>query len=201
MIWRDSIAPTVIGILTGGQSTRMGTDKATFAIDGVTMAQRVADAARATMLEAVVLGPDDAGTGLPSLGDDDDVPAGPLGGLITLLRARPGHRAVLLATDQPFVSPYTLVRLASEHPAADVVVPIDAGLPQVTCARYGPAVLHAFAQAAGGDDAVWRLRAVLDRVATVRVEPQEWREWGEDGRSFVSLDRPDDIETAWPRSR
>jgi molybdopterin-guanine dinucleotide biosynthesis protein A len=38
-------ADFTVAILIGGDSSRMGTDKATYEIDGVPMAQRVADAA------------------------------------------------------------------------------------------------------------------------------------------------------------
>ena len=176
-----------IGLLTGGQSTRMGQDKATTAVAGRSMAQRVAEACRATGLETIVLGPTDAETGLESLPDDDAAPAGPLGGLFTLLAARPDHHVILVATDQPFVRTATLLQLALE-PAGDIVVPIDDGFPQVTCARYGPAALE-------HRDA-WRLRALLDRVDVVEVDRSAWQEWGEDGRSFRSLDRPEDIANA-----
>ena len=111
-----------IGLLTGGQSTRMGQDKATTAVAGRSMAQRVAEACRATGLETIVLGPTDAETGLESLPDDDAAPAGPLGGLFTLLAARPDHHVILVATDQPFVRTATLLQLALE-PAGDIVVP------------------------------------------------------------------------------
>ncbi len=176
-----------IGVLTGGQSTRMGRDKATAPIGGKPMAVWVAQACEATGLETVVLGPTDAGTGLECLADDDDVAPGPVAGIVTLLRSRPSQQAILIATDQPFVRPETILHLALE-PTADIVVPVDDGYPQVTCARYGPAVLE------HGD--AWRLRALLDLVEVARVAPEQWRTWGEDGRSFRSLDRPEDIAEA-----
>lgn len=176
-----------IGLLTGGQSTRMGRDKATTSVAGRTMIEWVAAAGAATGLEVVVLGPDDGGTGLEAVPDGDGAPAGPLGGLVTLLDRRPNHHVLLVATDQPFVRPETLLHLALE-PGGDIVVPIDQDISQVTCARYGPAVIE-------HRDA-WRLRALLDRVEVVRVEPDRWRTWGEDGRSFRSLDRPEDIAAA-----
>lgn len=181
-----------IGLLTGGKSTRMGQDKATTLLAGQTMAQRVAAACVATGLETIVLGPDDAGTGLEALADDDEAPAGPLGGLVTLLRARPGQHVILIATDQPFVRSETLLQLALAL-TGDIVVPIDDGFPQVTCARYGPAVLNHLG--AG------RLRALLDPGETDGIDidevaPDRWQTWGEDGRSFRSLDRPEDIAVA-----
>lgn len=181
-----------IGLLTGGKSTRMGQDKATTLLAGQAMAQRVADACAATGLATTVLGPDAAGTGLDTLPDDDDVPPGPLGGLITLLRARRVEHVILIATDQPFVRPETMLQLALA-PAGDIVVPIADGFPQVTCARYGPAVLN-YPHAS-------RLRSLLDPEETDGIDvdevaPDRWQRWGEDGRSFRSLDRPEDLKAA-----
>jgi len=180
-----------IGLLTGGKSTRMGQDKATTLVGEQTMVERVAEACAATGLPTVVLGPDDAGTGLRNLRDGPGVTPGPLAGLMTLLADDPSHEVILLATDQPFVRPATILQLAMQ-PAADIVVPIDDGHPQVTCARYGPGVLYALQRGVG----VRRLRDLFDLARTHRVEPEQWAIWGEDGRSFRSIDRPDEIDTA-----
>lgn len=191
---------TVIGILTGGQSTRMGTDKATAKVGGQTMAQRVGDACRQTGLATMVLGPDDAGTGLPNVPDLDSVAAspgstdrqvrGPLAGLVAAMAETPGSNVILVATDQPFVMPTTLMQLALQ-PDADAVVPIDQGHPQVTLARYGPGV--AALRHGGGPT---RLRNLIDLGRAHMIDPETWETWGEDGRSFRSLDRPEDINQA-----
>lgn len=180
-----------IGLLTGGQSTRMGADKATTLVGEQTMAERVADACAQTGIATIVLGPDDAGTGLRNLRDGPGVTPGPLAGLVTLLADDPSQEAILLATDQPFVRPASILQLAMQ-PAADVVVPMHNGHPQVTCARYGPGVLYALERG----PQVQKLRDLFDLARTNRIAPESWAIWGEDGRSFHSIDRPEEIIAA-----
>lgn len=183
-------AQPLVGILTGGQSTRMGRDKATTVIAGRSMAERVRDQIVQTGFDAVVLGPNDAGTGLPSISDLPDLPAGPLGGLLSLMAAHPHRDVVLVATDQPLVLPTTVLQLAMQ-PSATAVVPLDDGHPQVTLARWGQDVPTLVEQ----HDIV-RLRDVIDVGDSRLIYGSTWRTWGEDGRSFRSLDRPEDIEQA-----
>jgi len=186
---RARVGP-VVGLLTGGRSTRMGRDKATTRIAGRSMAERARDRIADTGFDALVLGPDDAGTGLASIADLPDLPAGPLAGLLSLLAARPDRDVLLVATDQPYVRPTTLLQLAMQ-PAAAAVVPFDGGHPQVTLARWGSGVPALVAR-----HGITRLRDVLDIGDSRIIDEATWRTWGEDGRSFRSLDRPEDIEQA-----
>jgi len=186
---RDRMSP-IVGLLTGGKSTRMGRDKATTMVAGQPMAERVRDRIAATGFDAVVLGPDDAGTGLPTVADAVGVPAGPLGGLLSLMATHPHRDVLLIATDQPLLLPTTLVQLAMQ-PSATAVVPFDDGHPQVTLARWGPDV-----PALVANHGTVRLRDVIDLGDSVVIPPTTWETWGEDGRSFRSLDRPADIDRA-----
>lgn len=182
----------VLGLLTGGQSTRMGRDKATIELAGKSMASWVVEAGAKAGLDTVVLGPHDAGTACQAIPDvvDDQSPPGPLRGLTAALVAHPGRPVILAATDQPFVQPSTLLQLALQ-PDADVVVAIDEGYPQVTSARYGPRIAELLRATP-----VFRLRDTIELGRSRIIQPEVWQRWGEDGRSFRSLDRPEDVEEA-----
>jgi hypothetical protein len=58
----------------------------------------------------------------------------------------------------------------------------------VTCALYPTAIAAEAAEeaAAGGT-----IQTLLDRVSFLPVTPAEWRSWGEDGRSWFSVDDED----------
>ena len=184
-----SLAP-LVGLLVGGKSTRMGSDKATTDFGGMPMAARVCEAVDRTGMDTVVLGPSDAGTNRRFLADADVGGLGPMVGLRTLHRHHPNRDIVLLATDQPLVRPATLLHLVLCSTAA-VVVPEHEGHPQVTCALYRH---EAVAEAVEGS--VARLRDLASSPSSHRVVPETWRTWGEDGRSFLSLDRPEDVREA-----
>lgn len=137
------------GILIGGQSRRMGTAKALLQVDGTTLLERTIRVAAEAGAEVVLLGgpPFDlppAARVLPLL-DDLRPGHGPIGGLETLLAARPEHVALLLACDMPRLRADLLVRLCRELGDADAVVcaTSDCGAPQPhpCCASYHSRIL------------------------------------------------------------
>jgi molybdopterin-guanine dinucleotide biosynthesis protein A len=89
-------------VLCGGESKRMGRDKATLEIDGAPMAIRVADALRAAGAVVVwAVGGDPAALaplGIPRVADERPG-AGPLAATITALRTAPTELVVVLACD------------------------------------------------------------------------------------------------------
>lgn len=121
-------------VLTGGRSRRMGQDKAFICYEG----RPLAEIARVALAEAgaheVLSVGGDLGR-LRRLGftaiPDDDAGEGPLGGLLTALRAAASDWVVLLACDLPLASSLT-VRELLDHAGdgIDVVVPLLAGRPQ-----------------------------------------------------------------------
>lgn len=94
-------------ILTGGKSSRMGMDKAFVLVDGLPLASRVEAAHTAAgATEVLAVGGDERG--LRALGlrfVADLYPGdGPLGGIISALRAATTPVVVVTATDMPFLN-------------------------------------------------------------------------------------------------
>ncbi len=154
----------------------MGRTKALVEVDGTPMAARVVAALRgAGCAPVVAIGgrlDELAVLGIPVV-PDDHPGEGPLGGLVTAMRVFAAHdRADLLvvACDLPFVGPADLgdlIRVAGEHPTADVVV-ARTDRREPACALWHrsarPAVDAAYA---AGERAVHR---VLDTLTVVEVE-------------------------------
>lgn len=113
-----------VAILIGGDSSRMGTDKAFFEVDGIAMAERVGNAARdAGAAEILFVGGSQAkAKKLNGSWKKDAYPGeGPLGGVITALRGASHNNVVVLSCDMPFLTPAvvsSLVRGLSEAQAA-----------------------------------------------------------------------------------
>ncbi len=114
-----------------------------------------------------------------------------MAGIATALSRTYHTQVLLVAVDQPFVRRETLgeiVALADDIP----VVPVDDnGVPQVTCALY-PRTIQAESMdeaAAGGS-----VQSLLDLVSFRPVPPDEWASWGEDGRSWYSVDHLEALE-------
>ena len=100
------VVPITIAILAGGQSRRMGTDKAALEVEGVTLLERTVQLALAINPAVLVVGRAcPAGWPLPGTVFLEDVEAGlgPAGGLATALRQ--AQTSVLaLACDLPLLS-------------------------------------------------------------------------------------------------
>lgn len=179
---------TLGAILTGGQSSRMGTDKTDVEIDGHTMLDRVAAVMGEVVDEVVLLGPDRPGY---RCWPDAVHGNGPLAGIATALTRHAGTHVFVVAVDQPFVRQQTserLIELAGRLP----VVPVDdEGTRQVTCAVYPTETAErAIAEAGSGGS----IQSYLDAVSFEAVAPDVWRSWDEDGRSWYSVDTPQALD-------
>lgn len=107
---------TTAAILAGGESRRMGADKAALEVEGVTLLVRMAAAALQADLPVLVAGrarpaawPLDAVT----FAEDAEPGLGPLGGLATALR-RSGTDVLALACDLPLLTPDALRWLGAQ---------------------------------------------------------------------------------------
>ncbi|NND01190.1 MAG: molybdenum cofactor guanylyltransferase, partial [Acidimicrobiia bacterium] len=177
-------------ILTGGQSTRMGEDKALVRLAGKPMGLWVADALEAAGLEVATFG------GYQRIGDYETIAdpsgmSGPLAGLLAALEFSERRPVFIAAVDQPLLQPHTVQALLSSW-THDAVIPLDEDKPQVTCAVYRASCLPAIRQVTSvNPDA--SMRDLLEYISARFVEPDEWAEWGEDGRSWRSVDTPEDL--------
>lgn len=180
-------------ILAGGRSSRMGRDKAAVEVAGRPMVTWVADALAAVCDPVVVVGRAEPLAGLETLPDAGGKYRGPLAGLVAAMEAHPSEIVAVVAVDQPWVRSETIRRLGDRVDGL-AVTPVDAGVRQTTCAVYPPAVTAAAERELAGGGS---LQSLLDVTAFDAVV--EWRSWGEDGRSWFSVDTPDDLAAGLDR--
>jgi molybdenum cofactor guanylyltransferase len=157
-------------VLTGGQSRRMGRDKALIAVAGEPLLLRTARTLReGGALDVMAVGGD--GDAIAALGlawSADLYPGeGPLGGIITALRVASADVVVVVATDLVALTPSTIHAVVGGlTPEADVAL-VDSGRVEPLCGawrrRAEPSLTAAFA---AGERAV---HAALDDLALVTV--------------------------------
>jgi len=102
-----SQADFTVAILIGGDSSRMGTDKSTFEVDGLAMAERVAQAATDAGAAEILLvgGTQSRAKKLTGIWKKDLYPGqGPLGGVITAVKTSSHDAVVVLSCDMPFIT-------------------------------------------------------------------------------------------------
>lgn len=168
----------------------MGQDKADVLVDDRTMLEMVGATLRAVTDRVVLLGPDREGW---ECWPDEVQAHGPLAGIATALRRADTDQVIVVAVDQPFVSHETLT-LMQERAGELAVVPVDAhGVRQVTCAVYPTAIADAAAEEAANGGSI---QSFLDRCSFNALTPETWQAWGEDGRSWFSIDSPEALQQA-----
>jgi len=74
------------------------------------------------------------------------------------------------------------------------VIPVDGeGVRQVTCAVYPTSIAQLASEEVTGGGS---LQSLLDRTSFEPVPPEVWQTWGEDGRSWFSVDTLDALAEA-----
>jgi molybdenum cofactor guanylyltransferase len=119
MTWQASGA-----VLAGGQSRRMGSDKAALFIQGEPLLRRTTRLLRAITPDVAIIGPPERAALAP------DVPIipdrwphqGPLGGIATALQALAGDAVLAVGCDMPFLNATLLRYMVTLAPAHDAVV-------------------------------------------------------------------------------
>jgi molybdopterin-guanine dinucleotide biosynthesis protein A len=185
--------PALAGVvLCGGRSVRMGLDKATIEVGGVTLLERAVTRLRA-VCDPVLVAPGDVS---PAAGAyvsvADELPgAGPLGGLVAALRASPHRLLAVVAVDLPWLDPALIRLLAGRIGAHDAAVcETDRGI-ETLHAVYARSALVAAEAALRGTDR--SLRGLIERIGAVRVTEAEWRAAGVSPRFSRNVNTPADL--------
>ena len=182
-------APPVLGVFVGGASRRMGGRPKGLlrAPTGETIVERWRDLAHTIGLPWVLVGDATAYAhlGMESIADAYSG-AGPLAGLVALLRARPQAHAVAVACDMPYVTAPLLERLVFAETDAPVLAPWRDGRYEPLFARYESARVLPLAEAqlGGGDQSLQRLLRAAGAKAFALPEA-EWpllADWDEPPR-------------------
>ena len=184
-----------VAVLAGGQSRRMGRDKALLPLGGQTLIERVLAAAHPLGYPRVIIGEPAAYTHLklPVL-PDRRPKLGPLGGLYTALDATAAP-VLLLACDLPFLTPDFL-----RYPRQPDAALIKRSYPtrpqdwQPLCALYEPSCLAAVETAIQADQL--GMRDLLSNLNLDLVREKDWRPYDEHGLLFANLNAPEEYERA-----
>jgi molybdenum cofactor guanylyltransferase len=188
-------------ILAGGQSSRMGANKALLDLGGQTLIERLASRFTAWFDQVVVVtnSPDlYALLGLPLAGDR--VPGlGPLGGLEAGLSASRFEHAFFAACDMPFVNGPFVRYLLEQAPEHDVVVPRVDREYEPMHAVYGRSLLPVIREHL--DQRRLKLLTIYDGARVRVVEEPEIRPFGDPARLFFNCNTPADLDRAraWER--
>jgi molybdopterin-guanine dinucleotide biosynthesis protein A len=179
-------------VLAGGQSSRMGRDKALIELDGVTMLERAIARLRPHVREILVIGDPAKYVALHATTLPDDTPGhGPLGGITTGLRAARYVRLLVIACDLPHLNDRCLLHLKRTlTDAADAIVAAhDQGMEPLVAA-YHKRCLEPFRSCLR--QGRLKMTDALQEVRTVRVPIQPGTDgWPTD--LFHNVNAPTDL--------
>jgi molybdopterin-guanine dinucleotide biosynthesis protein A len=142
---RSRAAPVYGLVLGGGRSERMGTDKAALEYHGKPQTRRCLELLAPFCDQAFVScraeqTGEGAFAGLPQI-HDSFLGFGPLGGILSALRAHPGAAFLVVACDLPFLDADALRSLKAGRDSLKVATAFAGpqnGLPEPLCAIYEP---------------------------------------------------------------
>lgn len=181
-------------ILAGGDSRRMGQDKAVLVLDGKTLLQRVTATMQQIFSKVIVsVRQLRAGVDAPQVCDEHET-SGPLAGLIAGLAQADTPWVFAVACDMPFVSAKVVEHLAGCRGEFQAVVPVVDGHPQPLAAFYEKSALETMRASLAADNR--SLRGALDKLEVNYVNEAELCECDPQLRSFFDLDTPQDLAQA-----
>jgi len=192
-----------IVIQAGGESRRMGQDKALMPFLGQPLIQRVVDRLAPIADEVIVTTnrPDDYRfLGLP-LFPDLKPGRGALGGLYTALSSATCDTVAVVACDMPFASP-KLIKAASRlivEEEADVVIPDSGGGLEPMHAVYRRETCIPAVEAAIAADR-WKLISWFPEVKVRILQPDEVKTYDPSGLAFWNLNTPEEFTEAEARA-
>jgi molybdopterin-guanine dinucleotide biosynthesis protein A len=187
-------------ILAGGESSRMGREKALLDIGGEKLIKRMAQLVESVAGGATVVGASAniRALGLPSIADDWPG-AGPLGGIATALGVSGAPWSLVVACDLPYLTKAWLQHLADRALGceADAVCAMNTRGVEPLAAMY-----HQRAEAVIRSALTQGTRKVTDALEKLTVEviePAEWKPFDSDGYLFKNMNSPEDYEEARAR--
>lgn len=182
---------TAVGVaLAGGQSRRMGSDKALLHLGGETFLARAVERLAEVCPEVLIAdrGHGFAVSGYPRVADGPG--RGPAAGILGAAAARPGRDLLVLACDLPAVPPELLRELTLHE--GDWVLPCWGGRLEPLCALYRSSCLAALReQVAAGTYALHRLTDA--GLSIRRLGAGELGRFGGMARVFRNLNTPEDL--------
>jgi len=183
-------------VLAGGESTRMGSDKAFLQVGGEILLARALRLAGAVCAEVRIVGSLAGLSGYAAVVGDIYRKRGPLGGIHAALTSSATDLNLVLAVDLPFVEVRFLEHLVARARACDAVVtvPRAAGGWQPLCAVYRKAFARtAEAALMQGKN---RIDALFVSVKTEVIDEDELIRVGFSPSIFRNLNTPEDWEWA-----
>jgi molybdopterin-guanine dinucleotide biosynthesis protein A len=196
----DGLQRSVAGyVLAGGQSSRMGTDKALLEIDGTPLLLRAANTLAAVASPVVVVGHPDrhSGLGVDVIDVLEDSVSGPnldyMDGIVKALQHSSAEWTMVISADMPYLTTAWLRYLLARALDADVDL-VAKGFCHVYRTSCLPKILRALDEFYPA-----KYGKTMRYLSYVIPEPEEYKAFDPEGWLFLDVDTPEEFELARQR--
>jgi molybdenum cofactor guanylyltransferase len=183
-------------VLAGGQSTRMGSDKASLMLGNETLLERSLKLARTVCSEVKIVGSAEKFARFGNVVEDVYPECGPLAGIHAALVASTTDRNLVLAVDLPFIQARFLQFLMSRSEDLDATVT----LPRVDDRWQPLCAVYQKEFAAPAEAALkkgeFRIDALFPSIKLKIIDDGELARMGMSPEMFRNLNTPADLEKA-----
>jgi molybdenum cofactor guanylyltransferase len=186
------------GILAGGASSRMGTDKALLDFRGRPLIAHQLEILRGLFDEVLIAANQTVRFAAFGARVVPDVLSErcSLTGLHALIAAAPTPYVFAVACDMPYLNPELIRELLKPRDHADIVLPLSSRGPEPLHAVYSKACQPSIEAAAAAGD--WKMTGFMKRHRTILHEVKDG-DWLVEGRSpFTNVNTPDEWRAASP---
>lgn len=183
-------------ILAGGESRRMGRDKAWLKLGSQSIVENLVQCLKPLFVRLRIIANFDerlASLGVP-VQPDLRPRLGPLGGIHAALKTAQAHSLFIIGCDFPFVNASFVRGLASFREGYDAVVPRPKHRPLPVCAFYTLRCMPAIEASLERNEL--KTTAFLDEVHVRWVEDLELERLDPKGLSLTNLNTPEDYKRA-----
>ena len=183
-------------VLSGGESRRMGRDKAFLVLDGLPLIAHVLNALH-TITDRVIIvtnAPDAYASYDAIVVADALEKRGPLTGIYSGLLAATDEFSVVVACDMPFLNPDLISYMAGLAKGHDIVVPRIAGRVEPLHALYSKRLLPLIEKRLQQDER--QIQGIFSEATVRYVTEPEIDRYDPGRRSFKNLNTPEEFKEA-----
>ncbi len=189
-----------LGVLAGGQSARMGVNKALQTIGDQTLIEHVLAIHNHILFQDIMImtnSPDEYRyLGYPMF-SDTHMGQGAVGGIHSALQHSTTEYVLILACDMPFIQK-NLINLLIEHIQTSTykaIVPTVKGYPQGVIALYHRDCLVYFESTI--QQGQRKLKHIFESITPIHyIDEPQWQQYDPDGLSFMNINTPDQLSLA-----
>lgn len=188
-------------ILSGGDSTRMGIDKAGISISGISLLERVVSIVSPLFKETIIstrhIHHKVGGTKTIL---DSDYRKGPASGLLTSMETMTTDWAFCIASDMPLIEPNLIAYMASLRAGYDYVVPYtgeqdtECQIQPLFAFYHRNAIAELKERILNGDRGLCKYLKTLDERRVRKVVDKEMIKFDSELKSFIDVDKPEELK-------